>query len=80
MRNILSYVFRPHHVILIIISIVGMIKGKSDGFFLLFFIGIIIKIGARFFSYFVDQRIHEGKKAYLDSLEQEKMRERKGDS
>lgn len=73
-KSFWAYVFRPHHVVLAVIALRGILSGKHTGAFWALFIGEVIHFIARSVAYFVEQRAWQ--KRWKQKEQQEKETER----
>lgn len=55
-QSFISYVFRPHHIVIAIIALRGIFSGNNTGTSYVLFIGEIMHFIARGVWYFVEQR------------------------
>lgn len=69
-KSFWAYVFRPHHVVLAVIALRGILSGKHTGAFWALFIGEVIHFIVRGVGYFAQQRV------WMNRLEQRQQQEK----
>ena len=55
-KGFFSYVFRPSHIVIIVLAVRGMLSGDNPGGFIALLVGEVIHFIARGVWYFVEQR------------------------
>ena len=60
-KSFLSYVFRPHRVLLAALSLLGMLGSEKKGIWVLLFLGAVLNFICRSFSYCIDSKISNSK-------------------
>lgn len=69
-QSFFAYVFRPHHVIITLAALCGVLAQNRTGFSWALLIGEVVHFIARGVGYFVEQRI------WMNRLEQRQQQEK----